>query len=107
MRTQLVWYRVALFRFFTSTHVLRDPSLYQLPHKGNRQGLVRLKADGALAGVIVLELVLVGFHRRRTHEVEGTVVRGRAEGYKHSVLTESGELVADALFSLRRCGPDG
>ena len=35
------------------------------------------------------------------------MVRGRAEGHKHSVLTESGELVADALFSLRRCIPDG
>src|SRR6266545_8305859 len=89
-----------------SPHVLRDPSLHQLPHKGNRQGLVRLKADGALAGVIVLELVLVGFHSGRTHEVEGAVVRGRAEGDEHSVLTESGELIADALFSLRRCSPD-
>jgi predicted dienelactone hydrolase len=35
------------------------------------------------------------------------VVRGRAEGHKHAVLTESGEPVADALFGLGRRGPDG
>src|SRR5262245_30961296 len=87
--------------------VLRDPSFYQFPHKGSWQGLVRLKADGPLAGVVVFKLVLVSFNRSRTHEVEGAVVRGRAESDKHSVLTESGELVADTLFSLRRRSPDG
>src|SRR5215831_21171595 len=85
------FHRMVLFRFSKSPFVLRDPSLYQLPHKGVRQGLVRLKADGPLAGVVVLEFVLVSLHRGRTHEVEGAVVRCRAEGHKHSVLTESGE----------------
>ena len=49
----------ALF-ILSSTAVLRDSSLYQLAHKGGRQGFVRLKADGALAGVVALELFLVG-----------------------------------------------
>src|SRR5262245_2078356 len=89
-----------------STAVLHDPSLYQFSHKGGRQRLVCLKADGALAGVIVLELVLVGFHCGRTHQVERAVVRCRTEGYEHSLLTESSEPVADALFSVRRGGPD-
>ena len=35
------------------------------------------------------------------------MVRGRAEGHKHTILTESGQLVADALFSLGRCSLDG
>src|SRR5262245_17501116 len=87
--------------------VLRDPSLYQFPHKTAWQGLVRLKADGPLAGVVALKLVLVSFNRSRTHEVEGAVVRGRAESHKHSVLTERGKLVADTFFSLRRRSPDG
>src|SRR6266705_768998 len=43
--------------------VLRDPSLYQLLHQCSRLGTLRLKADGALAGVVVLKFVLVGFHR--------------------------------------------
>src|SRR5206468_11779727 len=68
---------------------------------------VRLEANGALAGVVVLELVLVGFHRGRAHEVEGAVPRRRAEAHQHSILTVSGDLVADALFSLRRGRPDG
>src|SRR5262249_41106133 len=93
--------------FWTSTTVLRDPSFHQLPNKGGRQGVVRLKADGALAGVELLELVLMSFDRGGTHEVEGAVLRGRAETHKHPVLTESGDLVADALFSLRRRRPDG
>src|SRR5262249_27385962 len=42
----------------------------------------------------------------RTHEVEGAVVRSRAESHQHSVLTESSQLVADALFSLGRRSPD-
>src|SRR6266545_6230807 len=96
-----------VFSFSTSTAVFRDPGLYQLPHEGGGQGIVRLKADGALAGVVVLELVLVRFHRGRTHGVKGAVFRGCAKGHKHSVKTESGELVADALFGLRRCSPDG
>src|SRR5437867_11485256 len=91
----------------TSTAVLHDPSLHQLPHQGGRQGLVRLKADCALAGVVVLERVPVGFHCGRTHEVEGAVVGGRPEGHKHPVKTEGGKPVADALFSLWRRGPDG
>src|SRR5439155_19046133 len=60
---------VSLFSFSTPTHIFRDPSLYQLSHQGNRQGPVRLKGDGALAGVVVLEFVLVSFHYSCTFEV--------------------------------------
>ena len=35
---------------------------HQLPHQGDRQGTVRSKADGALAGVVGLEVVLVRLH---------------------------------------------
>src|SRR5258706_3643541 len=87
--------------------VLFDPRVDQLPHEVDRQGLVGRDADGPLAGVVLLELFLVGFHRRTAHEVEGAVARGRAEAHEHSVLTEGGELVADALLSLRRRSLDG
>src|SRR5262249_42734186 len=90
-----------------SIRILCYAGLYQLPHEGGRQRFVRLEADGALAGVIVFELVLVGRHGGRTHEVEGAVVRGRAEGHQHAVLAERGKLVADALFRLGRLGSDG
>ena len=49
--------------YFESTTVLRKwAELYQLSHQGVWQGLVRWKADRAFARVVVLELVLEGFH---------------------------------------------
>ena len=67
--------------------------------------MVRLKTNGALAGVVILELVHVGFHDGAW--IKGAVVRGCAKPEEHSsVETESGELVADALFGSRSCGPD-
>jgi len=42
----------------TRSYVLRDPSLYQLPHQCGGQGTVHLETDGALAGVVGLEFVL-------------------------------------------------
>jgi hypothetical protein len=66
-----------------------------------------VKADGAFAGVVGLELVFVGFHGQRTG-VQGAVIRGRAKGHKHlSVKKESGKLVADAFFGFGRHGLDG
>jgi hypothetical protein len=38
--------------------VLRDPSLHELPHKRDRQRLLRSKADRAFAGVVALEVNL-------------------------------------------------
>src|SRR5262245_58130526 len=62
--------------------------------------MVGLKANGSLAGVVVLQLLLVhphGFGAR----VEGAMVRARAKGHeKPAVQTECGKLIADALFSL-------
>ena len=47
-------------------------------------------------------------HRGSAHGVEGAVVRGRAETHEHpSAQAESGQGIADALFRLRRYGPDG
>src|SRR5260370_29538998 len=75
-----------------SHHCSRNPELYQLPYQGRRQGPVRWKADGALAGVVVLELVLEGLYHSG---VEGAVVRGGTVSHKQlSLKTESGELVA-------------
>src|SRR5437899_976757 len=68
---------------------------------------MRWKADGAFAGVVVLEFVLVGLRGGRTHEVKGAVVLGRAEADQHPVLTESANPVADALLRLRRGSSDG
>lgn len=66
-----------------------------------------MKADGALAGLVGLEFVFVGFHGGSAG-VEGTVFRPRAKGHKQlSAKTEAWELVADALFSLGRRGLDG
>src|SRR5438552_17236660 len=47
------------FGFAAPALVLREPGLHQLAHQSGRQGFVRLKADGPLAGVIALEFVLV------------------------------------------------
>src|SRR6185295_5544241 len=58
----------------TSINVLRDPRPDQLPHKGGRQGVLRLKADRPLARVIALELILVGGDRGRAHGIEGAMV---------------------------------
>jgi hypothetical protein len=38
--------------------VISNPSHHQLPYKAGWQGIARLEADGALAGVPVLEIVL-------------------------------------------------
>ena len=66
-----------------------------------------MKTDGALAGVVGLEFVLVSFHGMSAW-VEGAVARPRAKGHKQpSAKTEGRELVADALFSLGRRGLDG
>src|SRR5437762_1006464 len=86
--------------------VLRDPTFNQLPHQCGRQRAVRGKTNGALAGVVVLEFVLVGFHRVSTG-IEGTVVLGRAKGDQQSAAqTEAWNSVADALFRLGRRGLD-
>jgi hypothetical protein len=64
-----------------------------------------LKADGTLAGVVVLEVVSVRLHSGATHRVEGAMLDSRAEGNQwFSVETKSGQPVADALLSLWGCG---
>src|SRR6266404_6833633 len=86
--------------------VLRDPSLNQLPHQCGRQWTLRLKADGALAGVVVLEFVLVGFHRVNAG-IECAEFLSRAKGDQQSAAQrEAWNSVADALFSLGRGGLD-
>src|SRR5712692_8297916 len=88
--------------------VLRDTSLHQLPYQGGRQGIGRLKTNGALAGVVTLEFVLVRFHRGAAHRVEGAVICGRTKRDKRfPVETEGGKLVADALFRSWGRSPDG
>lgn len=92
----------------TKGDVLRGPGLDQLPHQSSRQGIVRLKADRAFAGLKTFELLLKRFHCRGIHGIERAVIRGRAKGNQWtSVQTKSSESVADALFGLRRRGPDG
>jgi hypothetical protein len=59
----------------------REPRLYQLPNKGSRQGSVGLKADGALAGVVILKIVFVRFHSQTTHKVKSAVFRGGPKAY--------------------------
>ena len=86
--------------------MLRDPSLNQLLHECSRQWALRLKADGALAGVIVPKFVLVGFHRVSAG-IEGAVFLGRAKGHQQfAAQTEARNSVADALFCLGRRGLD-
>jgi hypothetical protein len=60
------------------------------------------------ARVVVLELVLVGFHRGATHQVEGAMIRTCAKGNQwSSVQPKSSESVADTFFRLGNDGPDG
>src|SRR5687767_2149882 len=81
---------------------LSDPRLYQLAHQGNRQGLIRCKADRAFAGVVVFQRVLMRFDDRATHKVESTVVRGRADGdERFAIETERGQAVTDAFLRSR------
>ena len=89
--------------FVASTHLLRDPGLDQLPHEGSRHSLVSLEADRTLAGVVILEFVLVVAH----HAVNRAVIRGGAKPHEaFAVEPESRELVADALFRLWHGSPD-
>src|SRR5438067_2133659 len=88
----------------TSLGVLPNPGSYQLPDEGCRQWLVWLKADRPFTGVVVLELVRVGGHGGRAHQIEGAVGRSRAKRDKHSIETECGQLIADAFFSIWRRG---
>jgi hypothetical protein len=60
------------------SHVLRDPGLDKLPHEGSRHGLVGLKTDRALAGVVIIEFVLVVAQ----HAVNRAVIRGRAKPHE-------------------------
>src|SRR5207302_1969595 len=85
--------------------VLGYSSLHQLPDQRSQERMVRLKTNGALAGVVILESVLQGFHHGAW--VEGEVIRGCAKPYEHlSVEAEGGELVADAPFRPWSRDPD-
>src|SRR5258706_15048912 len=64
--------------------------------------MVRLETDRPLARIEVRELVLECGDRRRVHRVEGAMLRGRAEADQHPIQAERGNLVADALFRIRR-----
>lgn len=58
---------------------------------------VHAKANGALAGLAILELVFVGLHRGAAHWVEGAVIGGRAKRHKQfSVEPKGGQLIADS-----------
>ena len=68
--------------------------------------MVRLKADGALARAVALQLFRVSPHGGRAEEVQCTVLRGRPVAHQYSsVETERRELVADGLFRSRRSFP--
>ena len=70
--------------------------------------MVCLEADCALAGVVGLEFLLVGFHGGRTHRIEGTVMLRRPEGDERTPVEAKGwETVAEALLRLRHEGADG
>ena len=58
----------------SSSTVFRDPGLDQFLDQGGRQGLVRREADGPLAGVVALEIILVGCHRGTAQRIEGAVL---------------------------------
>src|SRR5205814_10234319 len=90
------------------TAILRDPSLYQLPHQGGRQGIVRLKADRAFAGLEPFELLLECFHCRGIHGIERAVIRGRAEGDQRTpIQAKRSESVTDVFLRFWRDGADG
>ena len=78
--------------------VFGEAGFDEFADEGGGEWFFGMEADGAFAGVVVLEEVAVGFDGGAAHEVEGAVVFGGAVGDEGSVLAEGAELVADAFF---------
>src|SRR5258707_1241279 len=96
----------SVFRDRSFGRVLRDPTLYQLPHQGSRQRAVRRETDGASAGVVTFEFIVVGLQRVCTR-IEGAMFLGRAKRHQQfSAQTKAWNSVADAFFRLGRRGLD-
>ena len=89
-----------------ATAALRNPEPDQLPHQGGRQGIVRLKANRALARAVRLELSPVRPDRRRAG-IKGTVLRRRAKVHEQfPVQANRRDSVANALLRFGRRGLD-
>lgn len=91
----------------TSTAVLGEAGFDEFADEGGGERFFGGEADGAFAGVVVFEFVLVSIDDRAAHEVEGAVVRGSAEADERAVLPERGQPIADAFFGLRGSSVDG
>src|SRR5258706_6855248 len=84
--------------FLFASGVFGEAGFYERSDEGGRERVVGVETDGAFAGVVVCEIVLVGFDGGAAHEVEGAVFGRGAEGDEQAVVAEGGELVADAFF---------
>src|SRR5262245_20650938 len=79
--------------------------LHDLPHEDGGKRAVGLESDGALAGLVALELVLEGLSD--SSRIERAVMLARAEPDQDlPVVAEGGHLIAEALGEARDCRVD-
>ena len=65
----------------------------ELFHEGGGERFVGGEADGAFAGVVVLEQIFVGVDGGSAHEIEGAVGFGGGEGDERSIKAEGAKAI--------------
>src|SRR6266849_1528779 len=82
--------------------VLRDARLHQFLDQRSRRRLIRLKTNRPLGGLEPLEILLVLHNQRSTHRQQAAMPGKSRETEEQSLITESGNAIADAFRGFRR-----
>src|SRR5262245_59158145 len=82
--------------------VFCNTCLDELRHERGRNRLVGWKANGGFVELVVVELGGVRTQHLLAYDVETTVSLERSEGYEHSLMLKSRDLIANAFSSFGR-----